>query len=144
MNAGRERAEDALRAFEAATARLDEALAWPDDSVRDRDATILRFLLARETAWKALRPALALQGIEVRSPREAFRRAFALGWIEDEQPWLSMITGRNLIAHTCREATAERIHRDIRRHAPALGSLARRLRLLYGGDGPAHGKGAGS
>ena len=71
--------------FDEALARLEEGLALdqPDD-VR-RDVVILRFVLAFETAWKALRQALLEEQIEARYAREAFQQAYRAGWLAEEE-----------------------------------------------------------
>ena len=46
--------------------------------------------------------------MNARSPREAFKRAFALGWIDEEDVWLRMLDDRNR-ANTYNEAVAEEI-----------------------------------
>jgi nucleotidyltransferase substrate binding protein (TIGR01987 family) len=100
--------------FGRALERPEEALAMPGDDAVTRDVAILRFVLVYETAWKALRQFLAAEKIEARYPKEAFRQAYQAGWLERETPWVNMLDDRNLVAHTYNEATAIRIHEDIK------------------------------
>jgi nucleotidyltransferase substrate binding protein (TIGR01987 family) len=87
---------------------------------RSRDSVILNFMLAYETAWKALKAALAEQGVEAAYPKEAFRQAFRAGWLAAEEPWLAMIADRNLIAHTYNERTAEQVRAHVDTAVAAL------------------------
>lgn len=103
-----------------ALSALDQALADDDGGRRSRDSVILNFMLTYETAWKALRAALAEQGVEAGYPKEVFRQAFQAGWLPAEAPWLAMIQDRNLIAHTYNERTAVEIRRHVDDAAPAL------------------------
>ncbi len=70
-----------LRSFQSAIIRLDAALAQPKTEWT-RDSAIQRFEFTFELAWKAVAAAAQAQGVDARSPREAFRQAFALGWIK--------------------------------------------------------------
>lgn len=103
-----------------ALSALEQALADDDGGRRSRDSVILNFMLTYETAWKALRAALAEQGVEAGYPKEVFRQAFQAGWLPAEAPWLAMIQDRNLIAHTYNERTAVEIRRHVDDAAPAL------------------------
>lgn len=103
-----------------ALAALEQALADDEGDRRSRDSVILNFMLTYETAWKALKAALAEQGVEAGYPKEVFRQAFRAGWLPAEAPWLAMIENRNLIAHTYNERTAEEIRRHVNEAVPAL------------------------
>lgn len=100
------RAKDSL---ERTLTALEAALADDAGDRRSRDSVILNFLLTCETCWKALKRALAAEGIEAAYPKEVFRQAFRAGWLTAEEPWLAMIEDRNLITHTYDERTAERV-----------------------------------
>lgn len=90
----------AVDSFARALAALEAALAEDVGDRRSRDSVILNFLLTYETAWKALKAALAEEGVEAAYPKEVFRQAFRAGWLAAEAPWLAMIEDRNLVAHT--------------------------------------------
>jgi nucleotidyltransferase substrate binding protein (TIGR01987 family) len=106
--------------FEHALAALEAALSEDTGDRRSRDSVILNFLLAYETAWKALKPTLADEGIDAAYPKEVFRQAFRAGLLGAEEPWLAMIEDRNLIAHTYNERTAEQVRGHV---AAAVGPL---------------------
>ena len=114
---------DRLASFRTALARLDAALAQPKTEWT-RDSAIQRFEFTFELAWKAVTTAARMHGVEARSPREAFKQAFALGWVADEDVWLRMLDDRNRTTHTYNEAVAEQIFERLSGYARALRSLA--------------------
>lgn len=85
---------DRLVSVRTALARLDDALAQPKTEWT-RDSAIQRFEFTFELAWKAVATVAQAHGVEARSPREAFKQAFALGWVTDEDVWLRMLDDRN-------------------------------------------------
>jgi len=118
--------EVALATFGRALDRLGDALAQPKTEWT-RDAAIQRFEFSFELGWKTVARFALREGLECPSPRQAFRAAFRLGWIEDELVWLGMIEDRNLTAHTYREETAEMIYARLPKHHSALGALRGKL-----------------
>ena len=114
--------------FQRALTALEQALAEDTGDRRSRDSIILDVMLTYETAWKALKAALAGQGVEAAYPKEVFRQAFRVGWLRAEEPWLAMIQDRNLIAHTYHERTAEEVRRHVDEAIVALRELSGTLR----------------
>jgi len=123
---------DSLANLENALTRLSEALTAPEDDPLVVDASIQRFEFVIELFWKTFKRALAYEGIETATPREAVQQAFAVGWISDETAWLSMLRDRNLTSHVYDEAMAGRIYERIRAHAPVLRAAFGDLRQRYG------------
>ena len=121
-----ERSAPRLRSFGAALDRLDDALAQPKTEWT-RDSAIQRFEFTFELAWKAVATVAEAQGVDARSPREAFKRAFALGWIHEEDVWLRMLDDRNRTTHTYNEAVAEEIFKRLPVYAGALRALSKAL-----------------
>ena len=119
-----------LTAFESALSRLTDALAQ-SKSEWVRDASIQRFEFTIELAWKAVARFARREGIECVSPRQAFRAAFKLGWIEDDDVWLAMVEDRNFTSHTYNEALAEQLYARLPRYQEALSQLLERLRQLW-------------
>jgi nucleotidyltransferase substrate binding protein (TIGR01987 family) len=116
-----------LASFEAALARLQDALAQPCNEWT-RDAALQRFEFTFELAWKAARRAALKEGLEAASPRESLKNAWKLGWIQDDPLWLRMLEDRNRTSQTYSEATASEIYARLPGYAEALAGLARNLR----------------
>ena len=121
-----ERSAPRLRSFGAALDRLDDALAQPKTEWT-RDSAIQRFEFTFELVWKAVATVAEAQGVDARSPREAFKRAFALGWIDEEDVWLRMLDDRNRTTHTYIEAVAEEFFKRLPVYAGALRALSKAL-----------------
>ena len=118
-----------LRSFQAALDRLGDALAQPKTEWT-RDSAIQRFEFTFELAWKAVAAAARSHGIEARSPRDSFKRAFSLGWIGDEDVWLRMLDDRNRTAHTYNEAIANEIFERLPAYVDVMRTLAATLVAL--------------
>ena len=71
-----------------------------------RDSAIQRFEFTFELAWKSVSRMAREEGIECLSPRTALRTALKLGWMADDENWLTMLDDRNRTSHTYNEATA--------------------------------------
>ena len=109
-----------LEQLESALQKLAEALAVPRDAPLAVDGTIQRFEFTIELYWKVLKRLLEAEGIQAATPREALRRAFQAGWIDDEEAWLEMLQNRNLASHTYNEALAGQVYDAIRRDFAVL------------------------
>ena len=103
-----------LATLESAIGRLQAALAEPK-SEWTRDSAIQRFEFTFELAWKTTAGRIRAHGLTANSPRQAFKAAFALGWIAEEELWLRMLDDRNRTTHTYNEAIAEEIFARLRR-----------------------------
>ena len=113
---------EVLESFAAAVDRLGEALAAPESDL-NRDAAIQRFEFSFELSWKAIQKALRGEGLDAASPKSCFREAYRLGWIQEEEPWLSMLEDRNLTSHTYDAKLAEVVYRRLPAHLAALRAL---------------------
>lgn len=109
-----------LEQLESALQKLAEALAVPREAPLALDGTIRRFAFTIDFFWKALKRLLEAEGIQAATPREALRRAFQAGWINDEEAWLEMLQNRNLTSHTYNEALAGQVYDAIRRDFAVL------------------------
>jgi nucleotidyltransferase substrate binding protein (TIGR01987 family) len=67
------------------------------------------FEMVYELAWKLLKERLARAGHETGTSRDVFRKAYQVGWIDDEATWLEMIRDRNDTVHTYNEQLAREI-----------------------------------
>jgi nucleotidyltransferase substrate binding protein (TIGR01987 family) len=88
-----------------------------------RDSAIQRFEFTFELAWRAVARLAREEGIECPSPRAALKTALKLGWIADDENWLTMLDDRNRTSHTYNEATAEDLYTRLRSHLVALTGL---------------------
>ena len=74
-----------------------------------RMGIIGQFNLTFELAWKALKDVLELYGVAeaaTGSPREIFKAAYKLGWLEEDKIWLDMLKKRNIAIHVYDEERA--------------------------------------
>ncbi len=94
------KAEQLLPDFKRALDRFNEAMALePEDDVH-RAGCIQYFEFTFDLAWTSIQAVAAFYGLDsVKSPRVAFRTAFAQGWIEGQDPWLAMLEARNRMSH---------------------------------------------
>jgi nucleotidyltransferase substrate binding protein (TIGR01987 family) len=67
-----------MKNFGDALDGLEEALTWPTDHPAYRDATILRFTLVYELAWKTLKRFLDHEKIEANYPKEVLKTAYQI------------------------------------------------------------------
>jgi nucleotidyltransferase substrate binding protein (TIGR01987 family) len=88
-----------------------------------RDAAIQRFEFTFELAWKLLKDFYFDKGVDLNSPKDVFRHAFASGDIQDEKIWLEMLKDRNLTSHTYNEALSCHVFSHLPRYLQALHSL---------------------
>jgi len=108
--------------FTHALANLERTMKLPEDNEDYRNSAILAFLLAQETAWKAIKWVLKDKlAIEVAGPKPVLQEAFLQGWLgDDDAVWLGMAADRNLVAHTYNEEQALEIYYRVKDYVIAL------------------------
>lgn len=118
MDRFEERLTDAVRSIRA----LREALAVPKRAALERDAILLRFALAAETAWKAAQCFLRREGLDFASPRACVRASLQAGLLDEAsaEGSLRALEDRNLIVHVYRESLAAELLERVPAHADAL------------------------
>jgi nucleotidyltransferase substrate binding protein (TIGR01987 family) len=121
------RTDALLRDLEKVVSKLEEALNAPKFDLT-RDSAILRFELACEVSWKTIQKFALAEGLEVSSPRQAFERAFQLGWITDEVLWQEILTQRNLAVHIYREPLAKALYRQLGKFLAGFKELLNHLK----------------
>lgn len=111
-----ERVHHTLQNFRLAFASLEQFLAEPIRSNRDKAGVIQAFEFTYELAWKTLQKIAQEEGLQVATPRQAFSSALQAGYIppEEEARWIGMIQDRNLTSHTYHESLATEIVERIR------------------------------
>lgn len=120
------RTEYLQKEFKNILARWGEVLNQPPNDIV-RDSAILRFELTFEVAWKLVQLLAREQGYEVNSPRQAFERAFAMGWITDEEIWADIIMARNTAAHIYHQEYAQALYERLGKFYEAFCELQRAI-----------------
>jgi nucleotidyltransferase substrate binding protein (TIGR01987 family) len=110
-----------------AITRFEEALALPMSEGVNLDGTIQRFEFTYELTWKCVKRALAVKGIDARSPRDAIKECYSLGWINHEEVWVNMLTDRNRTTHTYLEDVALEVYGRLPDYAVEIRGLTTKL-----------------
>jgi len=100
--------------FKKANKRLKEAVDLKEETEIKRDAVIQRFEFTFELLWKTFKKIAREEKIECFSPKTAFRVAFQLGLIDNEQVFVEIIDARNKTSHTYSEEEIIEIYEFIR------------------------------
>jgi nucleotidyltransferase substrate binding protein (TIGR01987 family) len=133
-----EEAKRKLENLKRAYARLLEVLESYDPHEVDiaLDATVQRFEFTFEQAWKAIKKFAHLMGLEeCNSPRGCLKLAYRLGWIKDQEQWLSLLEARNLTSHTYDVAVAWRVYELVKKNHRVFQSLIEKLERLLKENG---------
>ncbi len=97
----------------------------------EQEGIVQRFEYTFEPAWKTVKDKLYYEGYDERTPRSVIRRAFAVGFIseEDTEIWIESLGARNLLSHTYDdEETAFKALKSIReRYYPVFERLFQSL-----------------
>ncbi len=78
----------------------------PEDE-RQQAGILHFFQMTFELCCKTLKDKLADEGIDVASPKETIKQAFAVGLIQDAEPWLNALLTRNIFTHAYSEEMAQ-------------------------------------
>ena len=86
---------------------LENALKIEQPDVVQRAGIVQFFEMCSELSWKLLKDYLEEQGfIDINTPRNAIKKAFEIGLIEDGHAWMDLLVDRNLSVHTYDEEKA--------------------------------------
>lgn len=124
MNAETERC---LADLESSLARLAAAIDQPRTNPLWLDGAIQRFEFAFELCWRLMKRLLAVEGVDVRTPREALQRAFQAGWLDDEETWLTLLRARIASTRAYDEAGALGLCEIVVAALPQMQSVAQGL-----------------
>jgi nucleotidyltransferase substrate binding protein (TIGR01987 family) len=115
--------------YRKALRQLDEFMALEPMSKFEEQGLIKAFEYTYELAWNTLKDFLSYQGLqEITGSRDAIRKAFSVGLIENGETWMKMLEGRNRTSHTYNEITAKEIANDIKAtYYPLFGKLEKTL-----------------
>jgi len=116
--------------FEKALGHLAEALEIEQPDLLQKAGIIQFFEMSYELAWNTLKDYLEEQGfIDVKSPRNAIKKAFEIGLIENGHTWMDLLLDRNLTAHTYDEEKATEVEELIHeKYYPVLTELYETLK----------------
>lgn len=99
--------------YKKALKQLQDAVELMEErelSILEKQGFIQAFEYTHELAWKTLKDFLENRGnTDIYGSRDATKKAFALGLIDDGEIWMQMIKSRNLTSHTYDENTADEI-----------------------------------
>lgn len=108
----KEEVKYAVLNFEKAFIKLKDGAETAKDELA-KDGVIQRFEFTFELFWKTLKIFLRDNGIEAKTPKEALKEAFKIGWLKDEEIFLDMMEDRNKTSHIYDKETAEVIYERI-------------------------------
>src|SRR5438105_3964344 len=87
--------------FEEALRHLEDAIQIKNPDIIQKAGTIQFFEMSYELAWNTIKDYLEDEGfVDVKSPRNALKKAFEVGIIADGHSWMELLSDRNLTAHT--------------------------------------------
>ena len=111
-----DRLKHSLHNLKLALTSLEEFLAEPVRTNRDKAGIIQAFEFTYELTWKTFQKLAQEEGLHVATPRQAFSSALQAGFVlpEDEATWLGMMQDRNLTSHTYHESLATEIVARVR------------------------------
>lgn len=96
----------------------------------EKQGLIQSFEFTQELSWKTLKDFLEYKGTdsEIVGSKDAVRKAFSAGIIENGDVWMDMIASRNISSHTYNNETADEIlEKCIKLYYGAFKSLKMRL-----------------
>ena len=96
--------------YQKALAQLQKFIDKGDLSKLEEQGLIKAFEYTYELAWNTIKDFLEFQGqTDIYGSRDATRKAFELGIIEDGESWMDMLKSRSTTSHTYNEEVAEEI-----------------------------------
>ncbi|MBU4262170.1 MAG: nucleotidyltransferase substrate binding protein [Proteobacteria bacterium] len=115
--------------FRKALSQLRKFVDKGDLSELEQQGLIKAFEYTFELAWNSLKDFLEYRGqSEIYGSRDAIRKAFELGLVEDGEGWMDMLKSRNLTSHTYNEEVADEICRAVlQNYFPLFLALETRL-----------------
>lgn len=127
----RQRLQNLNRAYDC----LSRACATAPEDERQQAGILHFFQMTFELCWKTLKDKLADEGIDVASPKETIKRAFAVGLIKDAEPWLEVLLTRNIFTHAYDEEMAQQaLNRVMDVYLPMVRACVQHLNELDSAD----------
>lgn len=118
--------------FEKAISHLDTALQLKNPDMLQKAGIIQFFEMSYELAWNTMKDYLEEQGFDdVKTPRNAIKKAFEIGLIADGHSWMDLLMDRNLTSHAYDEEKASEVEAMIhQKYYPLLSGLYSTLKKL--------------
>ena len=115
--------------FQKVLTQLEDAVNMDEYSNLEMQGLIQCFEYTIELAWKTLQDIIHAKGYpEISGPKPVLRKAFAEGYITDDEGWLRMWVDRLTTAHTYDETAAMLIAENIKqKYFPLFDELNKRL-----------------
>lgn len=111
-----------------ALSELESALRIPAENDVIKAGCIQYFEFTFELAWKTVKRFAEDEGIaDCNSPKAALKAAFSIGWIDEEEVWLDMLTSRNKMSHTYSASSALKVFGKLPEYAVAINQLTATL-----------------
>ncbi|HKK34486.1 MAG TPA: nucleotidyltransferase substrate binding protein [Desulfomicrobiaceae bacterium] len=122
--------------YKKALAQLQKFIDKGDLTELEEQGLIKAFEYTYELAWNTLKDFLTYQGqTDIYGSRDATRKAFELGLIEDGHTWMQMLASRNKTSHTYNEDTAQEIcHAVTEQYHPLFVRLREKLENRVSGS----------
>jgi len=96
--------------YQKALGQLQKFIDKGELSELEKQGLIKAFEYTYELAWNTLKDFLEFSGqTDIYGSRDAIRKAFELGLIENGESWMDMLKSRNTTSHTYNEEVAEEI-----------------------------------
>jgi nucleotidyltransferase substrate binding protein (TIGR01987 family) len=115
--------------FTKALDLLENAIKIEQPDVVQKAGIVQFFEMCSELSWKVMKDYLEGQGFnEIGTPRNAIKKAFEIGLIEDGHAWMDLLVDRNLSVHTYDEEQANNLDLLIRtKYYPLFQTLKTKL-----------------
>ena len=96
-----------FRNFNKSLELLESALNIEQPDVVQKAGIVQFFKMCCELSWKVMKDYLEDQGFtEIGTPRNAIKKSFEIGLVEDGHAWMDLLVDRNLSVHTYDEEKA--------------------------------------
>ncbi|MFZ7198732.1 nucleotidyltransferase substrate binding protein [Avibacterium avium] len=121
-----------LQNYQRAFTQLTEFVQQPKLNKFEQQGLVQCFEYNYELAWRVMKDYLNYQGIsDIQGSRDAIRKAFNIGLIDDGQAWLDMVDDRILSVHSYNESTVNQIIEKIyRTYYPLFGQFEGKMVAL--------------
>ncbi len=108
--------------YKKAFTQLKKFIDKEELSELEMQGLVKAFEYTYELAWTTMKDFLEYRGqVDIYGSRDAFRKAYQLGLIDDGAIWMDMLQSRNKTSHTYNEKTAQEICRAvIKEYYPAF------------------------